>query len=358
MQNFLSKKARSVTPYTAGEQPSDRQYVKLNTNENPYPPSPKALEAYRRYDFSTLNLYPPLAMQGLRQAIAAAEGVLPEQVFCGNGSDEILALCFAAFFDADGDGAAFADITYSFYPVFADFFSIPHTVVPLEEDFTQDLGKLSETRAQGLLVANPNAPTGIGIPRAEIEVFVRRNAYRTVIIDEAYMPFYNESAVPLVHSHQNLLVVKTFSKGYSLAGMRCGYAVGSPALIDGLERCRDCFNSYPRRPHLPGGVRRRHCRRRLLSREERARRLRARAADAGTCKTRFFCAAFQGELRVRAARGGLRPRRVRRAEGAGRAGAPLPKAAHRRILPHHHRQPRPKRRPLAALDELLDECKM
>ena len=245
MQNFLSKKARSVTPYTAGEQPSDRQYVKLNTNENPYPPSPKALEAYQQYDFSTLNLYPPLTMQGLRQAIAAAEGVLPEQVFCGNGSDEILALCFAAFFDADGDGAAFADITYSFYPVFADFFSIPHTVVPLEEDFTQDLGKLSETRAQGLLVANPNAPTGIGIPRAEIESFVRRNAYRTVIIDEAYMPFYNESAVPLVHSHQNLLVVKTFSKGYSLAGMRCGYAVGSPALIDGLERCRDCFNSYP-----------------------------------------------------------------------------------------------------------------
>ena len=245
MQNFLSKKARSVTPYTAGEQPSDRQYVKLNTNENPYPPSPKALEAYRRYDFSTLNLYPPLAMQGLRQAIAAAEGVLPEQVFCGDGADDILTLFFAASADADGDGAAFADITYSFYPVFADFFSIPHTVVPLEEDFTQDLGKLSETRAQGLLVANPNAPTGIGIPRAEIEVFVRRNAYRTVIIDEAYMPFYNESAVPLVHSHQNLLVVKTFSKGYSLAGMRCGYAVGSPALIDGLERCRDCFNSYP-----------------------------------------------------------------------------------------------------------------
>lgn len=245
MKTYLSRKAVSVTPYAAGEQPDDRQYVKLNTNENPYPPSPKAVEAYRQYDVSSLNLYPPLEMRALRGAIAAAEGVQTENVFCGNGSDEILALCFPAFFDADGRGAAFADITYSFYPVYADLFDIPHRTVPLEEDFTLDLSKLTATDAQGLIVVNPNAPTGIGIPLPEIEAFVRANAGRVVILDEAYMPFFGQSAAPLTKKYANLLVVKTFSKGYSLAGMRCGYAVGDPALIDGLERCRDCFNSYP-----------------------------------------------------------------------------------------------------------------
>ena len=245
MKNFLSKTAREIAPYTAGEQPADRQYVKLNTNENPYPPSPEALKAYRDYDFSSLKLYPPLEMRALREAIAAAEGVGAENVFCGNGSDEILALCFPAFFDADGDGAAFADVTYSFYPVFAEFFKIPKKILPLEEDFSLDLKKLTKTPAQGVIVANPNAPTGIGIPLGEIEAFVRENSGRVVILDEAYMPFFDQSAVPLTKKYDNLVVVKTFSKGYSLAGMRCGYAVADPALISGLERCRDCFNSYP-----------------------------------------------------------------------------------------------------------------
>lgn len=245
MKNFLSKTAREIAPYTAGEQPADRQYVKLNTNENPYPPSPEALKAYRDYDFSSLKLYPPLEMRALREAIAAAEGVGAENVFCGNGSDEILALCFPAFFDADGDGAAFADVTYSFYPVFAEFFKIPKKILPLEEDFSLDLEKLTKTPAQGVIVANPNAPTGIGIPLGEIEAFVRENSGRVVILDEAYMPFFDQSAVPLTKKYDNLVVVKTFSKGYSLAGMRCGYAVADPALISGLERCRDCFNSYP-----------------------------------------------------------------------------------------------------------------
>ena len=245
MKNFLSKTAREIAPYTAGEQPADRQYVKLNTNENPYPPSPEALKAYRDYDFSSLKLYPPLEMRALREAIAAAEGVGAENVFCGNGSDEILALCFPAFFDADGEGAAFADVTYSFYPVFAEFFKIPKKILPLEEDFSLDLKKLTKTPAQGVIVANPNAPTGIGIPLGEIEAFVRENSGRVVILDEAYMPFFDQSAVPLTKKYDNLVVVKTFSKGYSLAGMRCGYAVADPALISGLERCRDCFNSYP-----------------------------------------------------------------------------------------------------------------
>ena len=245
MKSFLSKTAREIAPYTAGEQPSDKKYVKLNTNENPYPPSPKALEAYKNLDFSSLKLYPPLEMKALRAAIAAAEGVSPENVFCGNGSDEILALCFPAFFDEGGEGAAFADVTYSFYPVFADFFKIPKKVIPLEEDFTLDLGKLTKVPAQGAIVANPNAPTGIGIPLSEIEAFVRANGERVVILDEAYMPFFDQSAAPLTKKYKNLVVVKTFSKGYSLAGMRCGYAVADASLISGLERCRDCFNSYP-----------------------------------------------------------------------------------------------------------------
>lgn len=245
MKNFLSRAAREIAPYTAGEQPADRKYIKLNTNENPYPPSPKALEAYKKYDFSSLKLYPPLEMKKLRRAIAQAEGVGEENVFCGNGSDEILAFCFPAFFDRDGAGAAFADITYSFYPVFAAFFGIPTKILPLEEDFTLDLEKLTAMSAQGVIVANPNAPTGIGIPLVEIEKFVRDNAERVVILDEAYMPFFGESAAKLIKKYKNLVVVKTFSKGYSLAGMRCGYALADKSLTEGLERCRDCFNSYP-----------------------------------------------------------------------------------------------------------------
>ena len=245
MNDFLSRKAKDITPYTAGEQLNDRRYVKLNTNENPYPPSPKALRAYLDYDFSSLKLYPPLEMRELRSAIAQAEGVSPENVFCGNGSDEILAFCFPAFFDEEGAGAAFADITYSFYPVFCDFFGIPKKIVPLENDFSLDLARLTAMPAQGLVVANPNAPTGIGIPLPEIERFVAENSSRVVILDEAYMPFFGQSAVGLTQKYENLLVVKTFSKGYSLAGMRCGYAIACRNLISGLERCRDCFNSYP-----------------------------------------------------------------------------------------------------------------
>ena len=245
MKSFLSRTAREIEPYTAGEQPADRRYVKLNTNENPYPPSPAARKAYETFDFSSLNLYPSLTMDALRENIARAEGVEKENIFCGNGSDEILALCFPAFFDSDGEGAAFAEITYSFYPVFCDFFKVKAHTIEMEEDLSLDLAKLTAAKAQGVLVANPNAPTGIGIPLDEMEAFIRANAARVVIVDEAYMPFFNQSAVSLVKKYPNLVVVKTFSKGYSLAGMRCGYAVADPALIDGLERVKDCFNSYP-----------------------------------------------------------------------------------------------------------------
>lgn len=245
MKTFLSSFISSLTPYTAGEQPQDRRYVKLNTNENPYPPSPKAAEALRTFDVDRLRLYPSPDADGLRDAIARAEGVERENVFCGNGSDEVLALCVPAFFDKGGRGAAFADITYSFYPVFCDFFSVPYRTVPLKSDYTMDLDAFSKADCDGILLTNPNAPTGIGIGRADMEKFVAENPDKLIVADEAYMGFFGESTVPLTKRFKNLLVVKTFSKYYSLAGIRCGYAVGDKALIRGLFAAKDCFNSYP-----------------------------------------------------------------------------------------------------------------
>ncbi len=242
---FLSERARAIAPYTAGEQPSDKRYVKLNTNENPYPPSPLAAEALKKFDADRLRLYPRPDADGLRAAIAKAEGVSPENVFCGNGSDEVLALCFPAFFDTDGKGACFAEYTYSFYDVFARFFSVPCVKIPMKEEFYLDFDRMGACSCDGYLIANPNAPTGVGVPRGEMERFISSVPDRIVIADEAYMDFFGESCVPLTACYRNLLVVKTFSKSYSLAGIRCGYAVGDAALIDGLFRMKDCFNSYP-----------------------------------------------------------------------------------------------------------------
>ncbi len=243
--DLLSKKAHAIAPYTAGEQFRDKQYVKLNTNENPYPPSPRVREALSALNAEELRLYPRPDAGLLRAAVARKEGVLPENVFCGNGSDEVLALSFPAFFDADGAGACFADITYSFYEVFAAFFGIPKKIVPLSSDFTLDLGAMRRQDCRGYYIANPNAPTGIGIGRAEMEAFVASVPEKLVVLDEAYMDFFGESCAPLTKRYANLLVVKTFSKSYSLAGIRCGYAVGNAALIGGLMRMKDCFNSYP-----------------------------------------------------------------------------------------------------------------
>lgn len=245
MTNFLSEKARSLAPYTAGEQPKDKRYIKLNTNENPYPPSPKASAVLKEFEGDRLRLYPDPQAEELRKAIARAEGVSVENVFCGNGSDEVLALCFPAFFDTNGAGACFPEITYSFYEVFARFFSVPVQTVPLKEEFCIDLQALKGVNCQGYFLANPNAPTGVGIPRDEIERFLSSVPDRMVVADEAYMDFYGQSCAPLTQKYPNLLVVKTFSKSYSLAGIRCGYAVGNPDLIDGLFRMKDCFNSYP-----------------------------------------------------------------------------------------------------------------
>ncbi len=243
--NYLSKLARGIQPYTAGEQCNDKQYVKLNTNENPYPPSPSVEAALRSFPSERLNLYPSPNADALREAIARAEGVEKENVFCGNGSDEVLALCFPAFFDPDGAGACFADVTYSFYSVFADFFRVPQKIVPLKADYTMDLSAMARQDCAGYFVTNPNAPTGIGIDRARMASFIGQVQGKLVVADEAYMGFYGESCAPLVAKYDNLLVVKTFSKYFSLAGIRCGYAIGGKELIAGLFRVKDCFNSYP-----------------------------------------------------------------------------------------------------------------
>jgi histidinol-phosphate aminotransferase len=243
--NFLSKLACSIEPYTAGEQLNDRKYVKLNTNENPYPPSPNAIEALKNFDGDALRLYPAPNADRLREAIAQTEGLKTENIFCGNGSDEVLALSFPAFFDKDGKGACFADITYSFYAVFADFFSIPKKIVPLTADYRYDFNALSAVDCQGYFITNPNAPTGIAVAKEEILRFVAQNPSKLVIVDEAYIDFCGQSVVDRVKDYPNLLVVKTFSKSYSLAGIRCGYAAGCQPLIDALFRMKDCFNSYP-----------------------------------------------------------------------------------------------------------------
>ena len=242
---FLSKRAKGIVPYTAGEQLNDKRYVKLNTNENPYPPSPEAERVLRSFDAARLRLYPAPNADGLRETLARIEGVSPENIFCGNGSDEVLALCFPAFFDTDGAGACFADVTYSFYEVFARFFGIPFLTVSLKEKFYLDLSAMKAAKCGGYFIANPNAPTGVGIALEDAEAFISSVPDKIVIMDEAYMDFFGQSCAPLTKKYPNLLVVKTFSKSYSLAGMRCGYAVGNQSLISGLFRMKDCFNSYP-----------------------------------------------------------------------------------------------------------------
>lgn len=240
MQDFLSKRARVTAPYTAGEQPQFSDVIKLNTNENPYPPSPAAIEAYRSYEAARLRLYPHPEGGELRTAAAELSGLPESHVFCGNGSDEILGFAFLAFFDG---GVVFPDITYSFYKVWAALYNIPYTLLPLQDDFTIAVDKL---RAEGgIVLANPNAPTGIVLPLSDVETVLKNNPHCVVIVDEAYIAFGGESADNLVKDYPNLLVVHTLSKSHALAGLRSAYAFGQPQIIDGLTRVKDCFNSYP-----------------------------------------------------------------------------------------------------------------
>ena len=239
---YESKLALGLTPYTAGEQPKDRQFIKLNTNENPYPPSPRVAQAIDGL-CDSLRLYPDMEATALREAIARVNGVSPEEVFCGNGSDEVLAFAFAAFFA--GKTLLAPDVTYSFYPVYARLFGVDYRTVPLREDFTVDTDGLM----QGLPVAlaNPNAPTGLWLDKGEIRRLAAhtRASGAVLLVDEAYAAFAPETCCDLLAEFDNLLLVRTFSKSHSLAGMRVGYALGSPRLVNALRRIRDSFNSYP-----------------------------------------------------------------------------------------------------------------
>ena len=239
---YESMLALGLTPYTAGEQPKDRQFIKLNTNENPYPPSPRVAQAIDGL-CDSLRLYPDMEATALREAIARVSVVSSEEVFCGNGSDEVLAFAFAAFFA--GKTLLAPDVTYSFYPVYARLFGVDYRTVPLREDFTVDTDGLM----QGLPVAlaNPNAPTGLWLDKGEIRRLAAhtRASGAVLLVDEAYAAFAPETCCDLLSEFDNLLLVRTFSKSHSLAGMRVGYALGSPRLISALRRIRDSFNSYP-----------------------------------------------------------------------------------------------------------------
>ncbi len=239
---YWSRRIREGEPYVPGEQPKDRRYVKLNTNENPYPPSPKVAEAIRNADTDALRLYPDPDSTALRNALAQLYGLAPEQVFLGNGSDEVLAFSFLAFMDEDTP-AVFPDVTYSFYPVYGQFFGDHCRIVPVNEDFTIPLEQLM--RDDGTVVlTNPNAPTGIGLPLRDIRRVVEANPGHVVIVDEAYVDFGCQSAAPLVKEYDNLLVIQTCSKSRSLAGMRIGFAFGCESLIGAMNAVKNSINSY------------------------------------------------------------------------------------------------------------------
>ncbi len=246
MNRLWNKRTRRILPYVPGEQPRGQKLIKLNTNECPYPPSPAVDRAIRGMDPAVLRLYPdPVSLQ-LREALSAYYGLPTERIFVGNGSDEVLAIAFQAFFESAPEGRpiAFPDITYSFYPVYADLYDIPFRTVPLDDTFGVPIEALAAPSG-GVVLANPNAPTGRAISRDEVERLVAADPDRVVIIDEAYVDFGGESALPLLETYDNLLVVMTFSKSRALAGARLGFALGSRTLIEGLERVRDSFNSYP-----------------------------------------------------------------------------------------------------------------
>jgi histidinol-phosphate aminotransferase len=243
MSSFWSAVVHGLTPYVPGEQPKLANLVKLNTNENPYGPSPKVLDAVRAEAADTLRLYPDPNSDRLRAAIAVYHGVNPDQVFVGNGSDEVLAHAFMALLKHERP-ILFPDITYSFYPVYCGLYEIAHRAIPLTESFGVRVDDYL-TPNGGVIFPNPNAPTGCLLALAEIERLLAGNSDSVVVIDEAYIDFGGESAVGLVARYPQLLVTRTLSKSHALAGLRVGYAIGQPHLVEALNRVKDSFNSYP-----------------------------------------------------------------------------------------------------------------
>ncbi|MBQ0060019.1 MAG: histidinol-phosphate transaminase, partial [Lachnospiraceae bacterium] len=233
---------RSCEPYVAGEQPKDPQMIKLNTNENPYPPSPLVEKVLQEMKVDEMRLYPDPTVGTLVHALAARYRVKDSQVFVGVGSDDVLAMIFMTFFNSDKP-ILFPDISYSFYPVWAEMLKIPYKTVPLDERFRIRPEDYLEENG-GVVFPNPNAPTGQALPISEVEELVKANADSLVVVDEAYVDFGTESAISLVDRYDNLIVVQTFSKSRSLAGMRIGFAIASEEIISCLNTIKYSFNSY------------------------------------------------------------------------------------------------------------------
>ena len=245
---FWSPRIAALQPYVPGEQPRIDKLVKLNTNENPYPPSPRAIDAIHQAAASGLERYPDPESSALREAVARRHGLHADQVFVGNGSDEVLAHAFFAFFQQAPEALLFPDVTYSFYRVYAQLYGIACELLPVDAALRIDVQALAGRAAQGcagIVIANPNAPTGVALPLPEVETLLAACPDRVVLIDEAYVDFGADSALPLIDRYPNLLVVQTLSKSRSLAGLRVGFACGQPSLVEALTRVKNSFNSYP-----------------------------------------------------------------------------------------------------------------
>ena len=241
MSRFFSGRYAALTPYTPGEQPQERRYIKLNTNESPFPPSPGVLKAVQE-EAEHLQLYSDPESRKLREALASYYNLLPEQIVAGNGSDELLCFAFMAFCD-ESCLALFPDITYGFYPVYANLNRIPFREIPLEKDLSFSLEKLRGVHGT-VFLANPNAPTGIAKSTEEIEALLQDRKDTVLVVDEAYVDFGAESALPLIRRYDNLLVIQTFSKSRSMAGARLGFAAGCPELIRDLNTLKYSTNPY------------------------------------------------------------------------------------------------------------------
>lgn len=240
---FWSKLVEQLDPYIPGEQPQAGSMIKLNTNENPYPPAPAVAKVIEQFDSADLRRYPDPESRQLSAALASRFGLKPDQVFVGNGSDEVLAHCFQALLKHDLP-ILFPDISYSFYPVYCALYQIEFRPVALRDDFTIDIDDYASANG-GIILPNPNAPTGIALEISDIRRLLETNRQSVVVIDEAYVDFGADSASELIAEFDNLLVVQTFSKSRSLAGARIGYALGQDHLIEALQRVKNSFNSYP-----------------------------------------------------------------------------------------------------------------
>ena len=242
MSKYLSKRFAGLETYTPGEQPADERLIKLNTNESPYPPAPGVAKILNAAEINKLNLYPDPDGSRLISKLAGFYGVRPENIIIGNGSDELLAFAFLAFCDS-GRGMMFPDVTYGFYRVYSQLFGIPAIETPLKDDFTIDPASYMNA-GSNIVIANPNAPTGVALPLSGIEAIVRGNREHIVLVDEAYVDFGTQSAIRLISELDNLLVIHTFSKSRSMAGARLAYAIGQPPLIEDLNKMKYSFNPY------------------------------------------------------------------------------------------------------------------